>query len=88
MPAVDRRAGKPLEHDCDTGDNVKHSQVREQENVQSTETWKQAKVTPSDGSFRKRSSNVVNTDDTEKEFRNMRITDSDYISKEHQRPKR
>ena len=81
MPDVDRSFGKMFDNDCDTSDNGKHSQVRKQENVQCTETWKQAKVTPSDGSFRKRSSNAVNTDDTGKDFRNKRITDSDYISK-------
>ena len=31
MPDVDRSSGKPFEHDCDTSDNVKHSQVRKQE---------------------------------------------------------
>ena len=79
MSDVDSSSGKPFQHDCDMSDNVKHSQVRKQENLQSTETWKQAKVVPSDGSFWKRSSNAVNTTDTEQEFRNMRITDPQYI---------
>ena len=41
---------KPFEHNCDTSDNVKHRQVRKQENVESIETWKQARVILSDGS--------------------------------------
>ena len=73
----DRSSGKPFEHDCDLSDNVEHSQVRKQENRQSTEIWKQAKIILPDGSFWKRSSNAVNTIDTEKEFRTMRITDSE-----------
>ena len=48
------------------------------ENAQSTETLKQAKVTPSDGGFRRRLSTTANPIDTDKEFCNMRITDSDY----------
>ena len=40
---VNRGSGRP-EHDSNTSDNVKHSQVRKQENVLSTETLKQAKV--------------------------------------------
>ena len=53
VPDVNRSSWK-AEHDCDTSDSVKQSQVRKQENAQSTEAWKQAKVTPSDGSFRRR----------------------------------
>ena len=79
MSDVDSSSGKPFQHDCDMSDNVKHYQVRKQENLQSTESWKQAKVILPDDSFRKRSSNAVNTIDTKQEFRNMSITDSEYI---------
>ena len=41
VPGIDRSSWKP-ERDCDTSDNFKHSRVRKQENVQSTENWKQA----------------------------------------------
>ena len=75
MSGFDRSSAKPFEHDCDTSDNVKQSQVRKQENVQSTETWKQAKVT----GFRRRLSTTANPIDTDNEFCNMGITDSDYI---------
>ena len=81
MSGVDRSSAKPFEHDCDTSDNFKHSQVRKQENVQSTETLKQAKVNPSDGGFQRRLSTTANPIDTDKEFCSMRITDSDYIEK-------
>ena len=79
MFGFDRSSAKPFEHDCDTSDNFKHSQVRKQENVQSTETLKQAKVTPSDGGFQRRLSTTANPIDTDNEFCNMGITDSDYI---------
>ena len=42
-------SGKPFEHDRDTSDNVKHSQVRKQENVQDAQTLETSKgLLPSD----------------------------------------
>ena len=79
VPDVNRSSWKP-EHDCDTSDNVQHSQVRKQENVQSTETWKQAKVTPSDGGCRRREHSASSID-TRKAFRNLMITDSNFLDK-------
>ena len=71
MSDVDRSSRKPFEHDCDTSDNECQASSSEKVGKCSDhkKTWKQAKVIPSDGSFRKQSSNAV------------RITDSDYISK-------
>ena len=58
-----------------------HSQVRTQENVQSTGTWKQEKDTSSNDSSWRRERRTVSAADVKTGFCNMKITDFDYISK-------
>ena len=55
-------------------DDVRHSQVNRQENVQSTETWKRDKVIFSNGSFRQRTAKSVSATAVKTEFLNLEIT--------------
>ena len=60
--------------ELDTTDDVRHSQVNRQENVQSTETWKRDKVIFSNDSFRQRTAKSVSATAVKTEFLNMEIT--------------
>ena len=59
--------------ELDTTDNVRQSQVKIQENVQSTETWKRDKVISPNDSFRQRTAKSLSTSDVKTEFLNMEI---------------
>ena len=67
--------------ELDTTDNVRHSQVKIQENVQSTETWKRDRVVSPNDSFRQRTAKSMSTTDVKTEFLNMEITHINYVSK-------
>ena len=73
------RQGTAIE--LDMTDNVRHCQVKIQENIQSTETWKRDKVISSNGSFRQRTAKSMSTTDVKTEFLNMEITHINYVSK-------
>ena len=60
--------------ELDTTDNVRHSQVNTQENVQSTETWKRDRVISFNVSFRQRTAKSMSAKDVKTEFLNMEIT--------------
>ena len=78
MTGVNNSSWKRAAHECDTSYNVEHSQVRTQENVQSTKTWKQETGTSSNGSFWKRVARTVSAAEIQTVFCNMKI---DYLSK-------
>ena len=78
-PDVNRGSGRP-EHDGDTSDNVKHSQVKktgkcsEHRNFETSKGLLTLTVASGNGM-----NITVNTIDTVAEFCNMRVTDFDYI---------
>ena len=59
--------------ELDTTDNERHSQVKIQENVQSTETWKRDGVISHNDSFRQRTPKSLSATDFKTEFLNMEI---------------
>ena len=78
MTGVNNSSWKRAAHECDTSYNVEHSQVRTQENVQSTKTWKQETGTSSNGTFWKRVARTVSAAEIQTVFCDMKI---DYLSK-------
>ena len=67
--------------ESETTDNVRHSQVKTQENVQSPESRKQDGVISSNDSFLQRTAKSVSATDVKTEFCNMKITDIYYVTK-------
>ena len=64
-----------------TTDSVRPTQVKTKENVQSPESRKHDGVISFNDSFLQRIAKSVSTTDVRTEFRNMKITDINYVSK-------
>ena len=67
--------------ESDTTDNVRHTQVKTQENVVSPESRKQDGVISSNDSFRQRTAKSASATDVKTEFCNLKITDINHVSK-------
>ena len=74
MTGVNNSSWKRAAHECDASCNVEHSQVRTQENVQSTKTWKQETGTSSNDSSWKRVARKVSAAEIQTGFYRYRLS--------------